>query len=147
MPSTRRISVSEFRERLRKQGYNVPPILCNHDVYPCVITDPTRAILTKKLSKLDKTSKTRFVSSRNFRSGLDYSSSEDEDTPTSISSRTRKGRHHTVEARRRATSVTTQANSKNSQKKTSYILDTKLVSFLILCFPTVLFLIVSLQYL
>ena len=99
MPSTRRISVSELRERLRKHGYNVPPILCNHDVYPCVITDPTRAILTKKLSHLNKASKTRFVSSRSFRSGLDYSSSEDEDSPTSIRSRTREGRHHNAEAR------------------------------------------------
>lgn len=134
MPVTRRISVSELEERLRKQGYNVPPILCHHNAYPCVITDPTRAILTKKLSQKDK--------ARNFRSGLDYSSSEDEDTPTP---RTREGRHHKAEARRRATSVTTLASPKNSQKNT--ILDTKLVSFLILCLPTVFFLIVSLQYL
>ena len=147
MPSTRRISVSELEERLRKQGYNVPPILCHHDVYPCVITDTTRAILTKKLSQKDKASKTRFVSSRNLRSGLDYSSSEDDDTPTAIRSRTRKGRHHNAKARRRATSVTTQASPNNSQKNTSYSLDTKLVSFLILCLPTVFILIVSLQYL
>ena len=147
MPSTRRISVSELEKRLRKQGYNVPPILCNHDEYPCVITDPARAILTKKLSQKDKASKKRFVSSRSFRAGLDYSSSEDEDTPTPIRSRTREGRHHNAEARRRATSITTQASPKNSQKNTSYILDTKLVSFLILCLPAVFILVVSLQYL
>ena len=127
MPFRRRISDSELRERLEKHGYNVPPILCNNDVYPCV-TETIRANITKKLSQLDTASKAKSVASRSFGAGLDYSSSEDDDTPT-------------------PTMRSTRAKRQASPKNTGYSLDTELVSFLILCLPAVFFLIVSLQYL
>ena len=142
MPVARRISDSELRERLEEHGYNVPPILCDHDVYPCA-TDTTRAILTKKLSQLDKASKS--VSSRSFGAGLDYSSSEDEEAPTPIMSSSWAGRHHEAEARR-PIAITTQASPKNSPSNSSYFRETELVSFLIICLPAVFFLVVSLQY-
>ena len=143
MPVTRRISDSELRERLEEHGYNVPPILCDHDDYPCV-TDTTRAILAKNLSQLDKASKSVF--SRSFGAGLDYSSSEDEEPPTPIKSSSRAGRLHQEETRR-PMSITTQASPKNSPNHSSYFRKTELVSFLIICLPVVFFLVVSLQYL